>query len=101
MHAPAAAAAALAAGARPATIHFATGNKKKLEEVVAILAAGQALPFAVAPAALDLPELQGEPEEIAAEKCRLAAAQLGGAGARPGRAATALPAASVHFIKAR
>lgn len=35
-----------------------TGNKKKLEEVVAILEAGHPLPFAVQPAALDLPELQ-------------------------------------------
>ncbi len=34
------------------------GNKKKLEEVVAILEAGHALPFAVQPAAVDLPELQ-------------------------------------------
>lgn len=88
MHAPAAAAAARAAGGQPSTIHFATGNKKKLEEVVAILAAGQALPFSVAPAALELPELQGEPEEIAAEKCRLAAKELGGPG---GLAPLALP----------
>lgn len=100
------------------------GNKKKLEEVVAILEAGHPLPFAVQPAALELPELQvgvgmhsasaqfesqctccsagqlnlpmqlarpsfqarvqmllqGEPEEIAAQKCRLAARQLGAAG---------------------
>lgn len=48
--------------------------------MVAILAAGQPLPFTVQPAAVELPELQGEPEDIAAEKCRLAAAQLGGAG---------------------
>lgn len=65
--------------ATPSTIHFATGNKKKLEEVVAILAAGQQLPFSVEPAKLDLPELQGEPEEISKEKCRIAAKQLGAA----------------------
>ncbi|EFN51819.1 hypothetical protein CHLNCDRAFT_27549, partial [Chlorella variabilis] len=52
------------------------GNKKKLEEVVAILEAGRKLPFSVQPAAMELPELQGEPEEIAAEKCRLAADKL-------------------------
>lgn len=60
----------------PATIYFATGNKKKLEEVVAILEAGHKLPFSVQPAAVDLPELQGDPEEIAAEKCRLAVEKL-------------------------
>jgi inosine triphosphate pyrophosphatase len=44
-------------------------------QVVAILEAGQPLPFKVKAANLDLPELQGEPEEIAKEKCRLAAEQ--------------------------
>ena len=37
---------------------YSTGNKKKLEEVVAILEAGSKLPFTVQPAAVDLPELQ-------------------------------------------
>lgn len=45
-------------------------------QVVAILEAGQPLPFKVKAANLDLPELQGEPEEIAKEKCRLAAEQV-------------------------
>ncbi|MEW5305667.1 MAG: hypothetical protein WDW38_008152 [Sanguina aurantia] len=63
----------------PSKIHFVTGNKKKLEEVVAILAAGAALPFEVAAYKTDLPELQGEPEDICREKCRLAAIQLGSA----------------------
>lgn len=45
-------------------------------QVVAILAAGQALPFEVVPAKLDLPELQGEPEAISVEKCRIAAQQV-------------------------
>ena len=40
---------------------------------------GTSLPFAVASAKIDLPELQGEPGEIAAEKCRLASQQTGGA----------------------
>jgi hypothetical protein len=62
--------------ATPSTIYFATGNKKKLEEVVAILEAGSKLPFAVEPAKLELPELQGEPEDISKEKCRIAAQQV-------------------------
>ena len=42
----------------PAHTSRNAGNKKKLEEVVAILEAGHPLPFAVQPAAVDLPELQ-------------------------------------------
>nr|DAD36957.1 TPA_asm: hypothetical protein HUJ06_007598 [Nelumbo nucifera] len=52
---------------RPVT--FVTGNAKKLEEVRAIL--GQSIPFHSLK--LDIPELQGEPEEISKEKARLAA----------------------------
>jgi inosine triphosphate pyrophosphatase len=55
-------------------ITFVTGNKKKLEEVKAIL--GDSLPFELVSEKLDLPELQGEPEEVSKEKCRLAAAQV-------------------------
>lgn len=47
--------------------------------MVAILAHGETLPFEVASTRLDLPELQGEPEDIAKEKCRLASRELGGA----------------------
>jgi inosine triphosphate pyrophosphatase len=61
----------------PSKIKFATGNDKKLREVIAILAAGKELPFEVEAIKLDLPELQGEPEEIAKEKCRLAAKEAG------------------------
>ena len=39
-------------------ITFVTGNKKKLEEVVAIL--GNDLPFEIVSAKIDLPELQGK-----------------------------------------
>jgi inosine triphosphate pyrophosphatase len=46
--------------------------------VVAILG-GESLPVAIVSQSVDLPELQGEPIDIAAEKCRLAAAQVGGA----------------------
>ncbi|KAH7832936.1 hypothetical protein Vadar_001537 [Vaccinium darrowii] len=57
---------------RPVT--FVTGNAKKLEEVRAIL--GHSIPFNSLK--LDLPELQGEPEEISKEKARLAANQVNG-----------------------
>lgn len=56
---------------------FVTGNQKKLEEVKAIL--GDSLPFALTNQKIDLPELQGEPDEVSIEKCRLAAAEVGGA----------------------
>ncbi|RYR28120.1 hypothetical protein Ahy_B01g052228 isoform B [Arachis hypogaea] len=57
---------------RPVT--FVTGNAKKLDEVRAIL--GQSIPFQSLK--LDLPELQGEPEDISKEKARLAAVQVNG-----------------------
>ncbi|KAL1832356.1 hypothetical protein ACET3Z_002007 [Daucus carota] len=57
---------------RPVT--FVTGNAKKLEEVRAIL--GQSIPFQSLK--LDLPELQGEPEDISKEKARLAAKEVNG-----------------------
>ncbi|EFJ42082.1 hypothetical protein VOLCADRAFT_110025 [Volvox carteri f. nagariensis] len=65
--------------ATPKKIYFATGNKKKLEEVTAILQSGAPLPFVMEAVKLDLPELQGEPEEISKEKCRIAAKLVGGA----------------------
>ncbi|RLN37785.1 hypothetical protein BBO99_00007111 [Phytophthora kernoviae] len=52
---------------------FVTGNSNKLKEVVAIL--GADFPFELRNQAVDLPELQGEPADIAKEKCRLAAKQ--------------------------
>lgn len=55
---------------------FVTGNKKKLEEVKAIL--GPDFPFALDNAKIDLPELQGEPEEVSIEKCKLAAEKIQG-----------------------
>ncbi|KAG9447639.1 hypothetical protein H6P81_013767 [Aristolochia fimbriata] len=57
---------------RPVT--FVTGNAKKLEEVRAIL--GNSIPFQSLK--LELPELQGEPEEISKEKARLAAKEVNG-----------------------
>ncbi|KAH1189948.1 Inosine triphosphate pyrophosphatase [Glycine max] len=57
---------------RPVT--FVTANAKKLEEVRAIL--GNSIPFQSLK--LDLPELQGEPEDISKEKARIAALQVNG-----------------------
>ena len=46
-------------------------------QTVAILDAGHQLPFAIRSVNIDLPELQGEAEEIAKEKCRIAASKAG------------------------
>jgi inosine triphosphate pyrophosphatase len=43
---------------------------------VAIL--GDSCPFEIVPQKVDLPELQGEPEEVSSAKCALAAAQVQG-----------------------
>ncbi|KAG6423017.1 hypothetical protein SASPL_113400 [Salvia splendens] len=70
--------AAAAGGSRAAVLSqpvtFVTGNAKKLEEVRSIL--GNSIPFRSLK--LDLPELQGEPEEISREKARLAAKEVNG-----------------------
>jgi inosine triphosphate pyrophosphatase len=58
------------------TITFVTGNAKKLEEVRAIVGADAS--FSLTSKKIDLPELQGEPEDVAREKARLAAAALDG-----------------------
>jgi len=57
-----------------------TGNAKKLEEVKQILDAGEEkVPFEVTSQKVDLPELQGaSPQEIAREKCKLAAQTVNG-----------------------
>ncbi|CDO99403.1 unnamed protein product [Coffea canephora] len=57
---------------RPVT--FVTGNAKKLEEVRAIL--DNSIPFQSLK--LDLPELQGEPEDISKEKAKIAAKEVNG-----------------------
>ena len=46
------------------------------EQTVAILDAGHQLPFAIKSINIDLPELQGEEEDIAKEKCRIAASKV-------------------------
>lgn len=58
-------------------ITFVTGNKKKLEEVKRIL--DKAGDYIITNVKIDLPELQGEPLEIAKEKCEEAAKQISGA----------------------
>lgn len=52
-------------------ITFVTGNVKKLEEFVAIL--GSTFPRQIISQKIDLPELQGEIEDIAIKKCKEAA----------------------------
>ncbi|XP_068621462.1 inosine triphosphate pyrophosphatase [Battus philenor] len=56
------------------TLTFVTGNVKKLEEVRAIL--GKNFPFEVTSYKLDLPELQGEIDEVSIKKCQEAARRL-------------------------
>eukprot|EP00984_Skeletonema_dohrnii_P013503 scaffold5591_cov70-Skeletonema_dohrnii-CCMP3373.AAC.15 len=60
---------------RRGTITFVTGNKNKLLEVQGLISSdqGKSVPFDLTNAKLDLPELQGSPEEIAREKCKTAA----------------------------
>ena len=61
-------------------ITFVTGNKKKAEEVARILAPkdGTTAKFVIVNKKLDLPELQGTPEEIALEKCKEACKEVSG-----------------------
>ena len=59
-------------------ITFVTGNKKKLEEVKRILG-GDNVPFSIRNEKIDLPELQGDPLDIAREKCAEAARRIDGA----------------------
>ncbi|XP_073987931.1 inosine triphosphate pyrophosphatase [Rhodnius prolixus] len=50
---------------------FVTGNAKKLEEVISIL--GPNVPFKLINQKVDLPELQGEIDEVCKKKCKEAA----------------------------
>lgn len=52
-------------------ITFITGNAKKLEEVIAIL--GKEFPRELVSRKIDLPELQGEMNEVSINKCKEAA----------------------------
>jgi inosine triphosphate pyrophosphatase len=58
-------------------LNFVTGNKKKFEEASAILKSE--LPdYEIQQLVVDLPELQGEPEEITREKLKIALQQSPG-----------------------
>jgi len=59
------------------SLTFVTGNKKKLEEAKQLLNA-ENIPFTLTNQKIDLPELQGEPLNIAYEKCQQAAAIVNG-----------------------
>ena len=52
------------------TISFITGNPNKLREFGQII--GDVSPFVFDSKSIDLPEYQGEPEEIAVAKCKTA-----------------------------
>merc|ERR1712126_741831 len=62
--------------ANPRSLVFVTGNAKKLEEVVAIL--GDKFPFKVTSQKVDLPEYQGEADDISRAKAEAAAALVKG-----------------------
>lgn len=57
-------------------ITFITGNAKKLEEVIAIL--GKDFPRELKAHKIDLPEWQGEMDEISIKKCQEAAKHIQG-----------------------
>lgn len=61
-------------------ITFVTGNANKLREVSKILSSDPDAnsAFELVSQKIDLPELQGEPAEIAKEKCRLAVKEVNG-----------------------
>ncbi|XP_053178176.1 inosine triphosphate pyrophosphatase isoform X2 [Scomber japonicus] len=58
------------------SVVFVTGNAKKLEEVIQIL--GDKFPYKLISKKIDLPEYQGEPDEISIHKCKEAARQIDG-----------------------
>lgn len=66
----------------PTVITFVTGNQNKAREVSQILESGSGPEtehrFRIVSRKIDLPELQGEPDQIAREKCILAAKQIDG-----------------------
>ncbi|XP_070581747.1 inosine triphosphate pyrophosphatase-like [Ptychodera flava] len=57
------------------TVVFVTGNDNKLQEVISVLAGK----FNFVSKKLDIPEYQGEPDDVSIAKCKQAARQVGGA----------------------
>ena len=62
----------------PMVVTFVTGNQNKLKEVRSIIGEEHSDKFVLEAKKVDLPELQGEPEDIAKEKVMLAAKDIGG-----------------------
>jgi len=62
----------------PTVISFVTGNQNKVKEVNQILGDEHADRFTLQAINVDLPELQGYPEDIAKEKAAIAAKTIGG-----------------------
>ncbi|XP_020654176.2 inosine triphosphate pyrophosphatase [Pogona vitticeps] len=58
------------------SVVFVTGNAKKLEEVTQIL--GDSFPYKLVAKKIDLPEYQGEPDDISVKKCQEAVKQIQG-----------------------
>ena len=56
-------------------ISFVTGNQSKVDELQGILNNSE---IAIKACKIDLPELQGNADYIATEKCRLASLQIDG-----------------------
>lgn len=71
---------------------FVTGNSRKIEEVRQILKGlDGTFPYTLCSKAIDLPELQGECDDIAKAKCKLAAQIVGGP--------VIVEDTSLHFLK--
>lgn len=58
------------------TLVFVTGNENKLKEVAQIL--GENFQWTLVSKKIDLPEFQGEPDDISREKCKIAAEAVKG-----------------------
>ncbi|CAB4031266.1 Inosine triphosphate pyrophosphatase [Paramuricea clavata] len=54
---------------------FVSDNRNKIKEVKSML--GEDFPWTLEAKHIDLPEFQGEPDEITREKCKVAAKQIG------------------------
>lgn len=68
-----------ASSSNPRVITFVTGNANKLREMNQILADQvNSSNFTLQSKDLDLPELQGDPNEVAIEKCKMAAKHVDG-----------------------
>ena len=63
---------------RMLSITLITGNKNKASEIESILGNDLSLALSIKAHNLDLPELQGEPEYIATEKCKYASSHIDG-----------------------